>query len=586
MDPNHERQHLMDRNDHEPLAPRPSATAGPVPRRRKGERRRSLTIDDLALLGSDEIHRLLQDLHVHQMELELQNEELRRTQEALELSRTRYFDLYDLAPVGYVTIDERGLIHEANLAAATLLGTTRGALALRSLTGFILPEDQELFMRCRQTTFTTGNWQTCDLRLRGTGGTPFPAHLDFALAKERDGAAALCLVTLSDLSECQLAEAARLAETAQREENQRKDHFLAMLGHELRNPLAPIRHVAEILRLAPTQDPARIHQMAEILNRQVDHLARLVDDLLDVSHLGSGKTHLALKPCDLRDVVEHAAEQIRPLIDERGQRLALALPALPLPLNGDPVRLTQIVVNLLRNASQFSEPEALISLSLETADGQALLQVRDTGAGIDPSLLPRIFEPFVQSEQTGERRQGGLGLGLALVKGLTDLHGGSVEATSPGLGQGSAFTLRLPLSRQAAGDLSPKPAPRAPITHRILIVEDHPDVAEGCALLLRLLGQRVDIAPDGPSALAAIDRLRPDLILLDLGLPGMDGYEVARRLRATEPGRAAWLAAVTGYGRPQDFARTQAAGFDEHLLKPLSQDDLVALLARCPVFPD
>ena len=588
MNHNNDRQEARDPMsaiDNAPHTREPSTAHGPVPKRRKGERRKSISLDDLASLGSDDVQRLLQDLNVHQIELEMQNEELRRTQEALELSRTRYFDLYDLAPVGYITITEQGLIREANLAAATLLGLSRDALTMRPLTGFILPADHEIFLRCRQNVFATGNWQACDLHLRKPGGMPFPAHLDFALAKERDGVSTPCLVTLSDLSERQRAEATRLAEAAQREENQRKDHFLAMLGHELRNPLAPIRHVAEILRLAPTQDATRLNQIADILNRQVGHLSRLVDDLLDVSHLCRGKIRLALEPCDLREIVEHAAEQIRPLLEERRQRLALTLPVLPLPLNGEPVRLTQIVVNLLRNACQFSAAEAVVSLSLKTADGRAVLQVCDTGAGIEPSLLSRIFDPFMQSEQTGERSRGGLGLGLSLVKGLVELHGGSVEATSPGLGQGSTFTLRLPLSRLPVARPSSDRETCATAMHRILIVEDQPDVAQSCALLLRLLGQEVEVAPDGPTALAAIERLRPNLILLDLGLPGMDGYEVARRLRATEPGRTAWLAAVTGYGQPQDVERTRATGFDEHLLKPLGQNELVALLARCPAPP-
>jgi PAS domain S-box-containing protein len=538
--------------------------------------------ETLKSLTPDEIHLLLQDLNVHQIELEMQNEELRRTQEALEVSRARYFELYDLAPIGYVTITERGLIQEANLAAATLLGQPRGTLVERPLSGFILPEDQDSFYRCRQRVFATGDWQSCELRLRRPGGEPFPIRLEFALGKERESELTHCLITLNDLGERKRTEAARLAEAVQREENQRKDCFLAMLGHELRNPLAPIRHIAEILRLAPSHEPGQIAQVARILARQVDHLTRLVDDLLDVASINRGALRISKRPCDLREAVEQAAEQVRSFLDERQQRLELTLPATPLILDGDPLRLSQIVVNLLRNASQFSLPEALIALTLESVDGAAVLRVRDWGKGLTPSQSSRIFEPFVQAEQTSERRQGGLGLGLALIKGLAELHGGSVAVASPGLAQGSTFTLRLPQSSMPLAPALPDSEPKLPTARRILIVDDNPDVLTGCALLLRLLGHQVDTEQSGLAALATVERLCPDLILLDLGLPGMNGFEVARRLRTTAAGRAARLVAITGYGQHDDRQKSSAAGFDEHLLKPVGQDTLLALLERCP----
>lgn len=562
-----------------------AASAEPFPRRRKGEREGVLCDGDIAAMGPEEVGRMFQDLNVHRIELEMQNEELRRTQEALELSRARYFALYDLAPVGYVTITEQGAIREANLAASKLLGIPRGTLVKRPLSGFILPEDQENFFRCRRQLFATGDWQACDLHLRRAGGLPFPAHLEFALGKDEDAGATDCLVILSDLSERIRAEVAQLAEAVQREENRRKDEFLALLGHELRNPLAPIRHIAEILRLTPNPAPAMIAQVSDMLSRQVAHLVRLVDDLLDISRIGRGKMEMNRQPCDLREAVEHAAEQVRPLLDERRQRLEMTLPARPLTLDGDAVRLAQVVVNLLRNASQFSPPEASIVLSLDTVDGRASLQVRDWGAGLDPSLQSRIFEPFVQVEQGIERRQGGLGIGLALVKGVVELHGGSVAATSPGLGQGSTFSVRLPLSNRVAADTA-RSLPEArtcPNVYRILIVTERPALAGGCALQLRLLGQQVETAADGVAALAAVERLRPDLILLDLGLPGLDDGDLARRLRATEPGRTAWLVAVAGAGPEPAVEGLRALGFDECLLEPLQQDALADLLARCPV---
>ncbi len=525
-------------------------------------------------LTPDEAAQLLQELRVHQIELEMQNESLRDTQEALERSRARYFDLYELAPVGYVTLAEPGLIEEANLVAALLLETPRGLLIGQPLTHFILPEDQDVFYRSRLCLFTTGKRQTCELRLRRTGGASVWVQLQLAQGMDSVAEARQARITLSDIN------ARKQAEAVLREEDERKDQFLAMLGHELRNPLAPILHVAESLRLAPPRDPQHIRQASEILTRQVGHLTRLVDDLLDVARIGRGVMHLAKAPCDLREAAESAAEQVRPLLAQHGQRLEMTLPDTPVMLEGDPVRLAQVIANLLRNASQFSEAETPVSLTLEVQNGVAVLRVRDRGIGLPQPLLPHLFGPFARGEMS-EHAQGGLGMGLALVKGLVELHGGSVEASSPGPGQGSIFGVRLPLSGAAVAVAAPALQLAGPAVRQILVVDDNPDVAEAFALLLDILGQQVETVADGPAALDAAERLRPDLILLDLGLPGMDGIEVARRLRAS--GCAARLVAVTGYGQEHDLADGKAAGFDEHLLKPVGQDAVIAMLARCPV---
>ena len=390
--------------------------------------------------------RLLAELQIHQIELEMQNEELRRTQEALEVSRARYFDLYDLAPMGYVALAERGLIGEANLAAATLLGATRGALVGQPLSHFVHPEDQDIFYLCRQRLFETGERQTCELRLRRMDGESFWAGLEASLGQYGETGNRHWRVILSDIGTRKRAEEARY------EEDRCKDRFIALLGHELRNPLAPIRSVSEILRLAPTLDVAQIQRLSEILGRQVSHLARLVDDVLDVARIRRGTVALDAQPCDLREAAECAVEQVRPLLAQRRQRLDTTLPGTPVVVNGDPIRLAQAIVNLLRNASQSSREESLISMTLESADGKATVRIQDRGIGIDPQLLPRLFDPFVRAGQSPESANGGLGLGLALVKGLMDLHGGTVEAQSAGPGQGSAFILRLSLL----------PAPSAP----------------------------------------------------------------------------------------------------------------------------
>ena len=517
--------------------------------------------------------RLLAELRIHQIELEMQNEELRRAQEALELSRARYFDLYDLAPVGYVNLSERGLIREANLAAATLLGVARGALIGQPLSRFVLPEDQDILYRCRQRLFATHQPQCGELRLRRSDGEPGWVSLDANLGADDSGEPCWRL-TLGDIGERKRAEAA-LAE-----ENRSKDRFIAVLGHELRNPLAPIRHVAEILRLDPTIDADKLRRLTEILSRQAAHLARLVDDVLDIARIRSGSIRLARQSCDLRQIVACATEQAAPILQPHGQRLEMRLPDRPVVVDGDPLRLAQAIVNLLRNASQFSPPQSPVYLTLESCGDRAVVEIRDVGVGIAPQMLPRLFAPFVQTESPPA---GGLGLGLALVKGLIELHGGEAQAQSPGPGGGSVFALRLPLARGPAASVALAPVQTAPSAHRILLVEDHPDVAEACAILLRLLGQQVETAASGPAALEAAERLCPDLILLDLGLPGMDGFEVARRLRSTPCGRSARLVALTGYGQPADRARSRAAGFDEHLVKPLGREALVDALSRCPV---
>lgn len=421
----------------------PGVTAETDRRRRKGDG--LIAAATLDSLSPDEIHNLLQDLSVHRIELEMQNEELREVQEALELSRARYFDLYDLAPVGYVTLSEQGLICEANLAAASLLGVSRSALVKRPLTGFMLPDDRDRFYCCRAQLFDSGERQICELHLRQPAGEPFLARLEFALGKRHPSEALDCLVTLSDLRERECAAAARLAAAAHHEENQRKDHFFALLGHELRNPLAPIRHVADSLRLMPNL-PAHFAQAVEILSRQVEHLACLIDDLLDVASIGRGKIRIARQPCDLCATVAHAVEMMRAHLEQYRQSLDLSLPDTPVILDGDPMRLTQIVVNLLRNASQFSPPDARVSLTLEVANGYAIVRVRDWGAGIDPSLLTQIFDPFMQAGHCAQSGRANLGLGLALVKGLAELHDGKVEALSSGPNQGTTFTVRLPLS--------------------------------------------------------------------------------------------------------------------------------------------
>ena len=364
-----------------------------------------------------------------------------------------------------------------------------------------------------------------------------------------------------------------------------KDEFLAMLAHELRNPLAPIRNAAQVIRLLALADP-NVQRATGMIERQLAHLARLVDDLLDVSRITSGKITLRREPTDLSAVVTQAVETSRPLIDERRHTLTETLPPEPVPVKGDATRLAQVIDNLLNNAAKYTPEGGRIDLALAREGATAAVRVRDTGAGIPPEMLPHVFGLFTQVDRTLDRSQGGLGIGLTLVKRLTEMHGGTVHAFSAGPGQGSEFVVRLPMidggprSTAAPADLSAAPTRRQPL--RVLVVDDNVDAAESLAMLLRVEGHEVEAVHDGPSALAAARRFRPQVVLLDLGLPGMDGHEVARRLRQEPDLGPLRLVALTGYGQDDDRRRSQAAGFDAHLVKPASPEALQQVLAGPP----
>jgi len=368
-----------------------------------------------------------------------------------------------------------------------------------------------------------------------------------------------------------------------------KDEFLATLAHELRNPLTSLVAVAEILEQQPVEDPA-LARLHGIVRRQVVHLRRLVEDSLEISRFTQGKIEVRSERVDLRDVVERALELTQAAIDARGVSLWISLPSVPVPLHGDPVRLAQVVSNLLDNAAKFTPPGGRVSVSLEVGGGgaAAVIRVRDSGRGISADQLARIFEPFVQSE-AGDASRGGLGIGLALVKQLVTLHGGTVSATSGGSGAGAELVVRLPLSRhreasasppKANGAPSPRPPPEAPPT-RVLVVDDNPEIRSTVQVFLQLEGHAVLTADSGRAALDQITRADPDVVLLDIGLPDVDGYAVARQVRARAPGggRRPRLIAMTGNVGSRERDRALRAGFDAHVPKPIDGRTLLRLVA-------
>jgi PAS domain S-box-containing protein len=369
------------------------------------------------------------------------------------------------------------------------------------------------------------------------------------------------------------------AEDALREADRRKDEFLATLSHELRNPLAPIRNAIELMRLA-AEDPAMMGHARAIMERQLLQLVRITDDLLDMSRVTRDKVELRRERIDLRTVLQAAIEATRPMIDSHGHTLTLELPAGPLWLDADFTRLTQAFANLLNNAAKYTERGGKIWLRAAAEGDLAVVTVTDTGIGIPPELLPQIFDMFTQLDQSLHRSHGGLGIGLTLVKRLIELHGGSVDARSGGPGQGSTFTVRLPISAPPALEAPRPAAPPARSGCRILIAEDSADAAEMLRLMLTYMGHDVRVTSDGIQAVAMAKEFAPQIALLDIGMPRMDGYEAARRIREAL-GRAVILVALTGWGQDEDKRQSREAGFDHHFTKPVEPDVLQELIGSC-----
>ena len=367
-----------------------------------------------------------------------------------------------------------------------------------------------------------------------------------------------------------------------READRQKDEFLAMLAHELRNPLAPILNAVEILERTDPKDEGRTSTYRAVISRQVQHMKRLLDDLLDVSRVSQGKIQLRKEPLELGAVLLQAVEVSRPIIGEKKQELSLRLTPEPVPLDADPTRLVQVFANLVNNAAKYTDAGGHIALTVTTEAGEAIVGVRDDGMGMSPELLARAFDLFVQETRSLDRAQGGLGIGLTMVRTLVRMHGGSVRAFSDGPGRGSEFVVRLPIALRADAPADPVARPSngpAGPSLRVLVVDDNVDAAGTIGVLLELLGHEVTLAYDGPAALAAAAAAPPELVLLDIGLPGMDGYAVAAHLRDAGHDRAT-LVALSGYGQDEHLRQSTEAGFDRHLVKPLDFEVLGEITAQ------
>jgi signal transduction histidine kinase/ActR/RegA family two-component response regulator len=363
------------------------------------------------------------------------------------------------------------------------------------------------------------------------------------------------------------------------EADRRKNEFLATLAHELRNPLAPIRNGLQILRLCP-EDPQATGQALDMMDRQLSQMVRLIDDLLDLSRVSRGTIELRKERIELAKVIEHAVEMSRPVIEQAGHRLAISVRPSPIYIDADLTRLAQVFSNLLNNAAKYTERGGEIRLVVEQQHGQAVVAVKDNGIGIPCEMLPYVFDMFTPVNRNLQRAQGGLGIGLSIVKKLVEMHEGSVEVASDGDGMGSQFIVRLPVVlsvvRPQADDSQPI---RFSGRRRVLVVDDNRDAADSLAMILQVKGNESLAAHDGLEAIKQAAVFRPDVILLDIGMPGLNGYDTARRIRAQPWGKNVHLVALTGWGQDEDRRRSQEAGFDEHIVKPINAATLEKLLA-------
>jgi signal transduction histidine kinase len=513
----------------------------------------------------------------------------REQSEALRSSEERYRTLFNLGPVAVYCCDASGVIQEFNRRAAELWGRepTPGETDERFCGSFKLYRPDGSFMphaQCLMAEVVScklAEVRDAEVLIERPDGSRITVVVNIRPLLSAQGEVAGAINCFFDITERKRNEeqsreyVAKLADA-----DRRKSEFLAMLAHELRNPLATIRAGLQVQRLTGT-DPQTTSSVTELMERQVGHLVGLVEDLLDVNRISRGKIHLRRGKVELATVVHAAVETARSLIERMEQELILSVPPEPIWLNADPLRLTQVVGNLLNNASKFTANGGSIRLTVALQGEAAEIRVRDNGVGIGADQLPLVFEMFKQFGTPTERAGTGLGIGLALVKSLVEMHGGTVAAHSAGVGLGSEFVVRLPVTHEAAQP-QPAAAPHESLTtttaRRVLLVDDNRDAVESLAMLLKLNGHDTHIAHDGLEAVAMAALLSPDIILLDIGLPKINGFEAARRIRKQSHGNRPVLVALTGWGQDADRQKSREAGFDAHVVKPVDPEVLANLL--------
>ena len=471
---------------------------------------------------------------------------------------------------GAVTLSQDGTVLYCNRQFADLTGVSIDEAIGESILAFITSADQDTVAALLRAV--QGGSGRVESILEDRAGTAIPVRI--SARRTRLGSDEFICLVVTDLRGQKLQDQLR-------EADQRKNEFLAILGHELRNPLAIIHNLLQVMRKKYGADASA--DMRAMIEEQARQMGRLIDDLLDISRITSGKIRLELTCFDVAKVLAETVQSYRDTLEANGLRLILELPNRQLFVNGDKIRIAQVIGNLLHNASKFTDGDGqvTVALSADSGDNAALIRVRDTGMGMDNETLQSVFDSFAQADRSIARSRGGLGLGLALVKGLVELHGGEVTAASAGPGQGSEFIIRLPIESAPLEASAEKVASVKPTRcFRILIIEDNQAGALSMQLLLKQLGHDVEVAFNGLDGLAAAARFKPEVVLCDIGLPGLDGYQIAQQLRQREEGGKAFLSALSGYGQDEDKRRALAAGFDMHFVKPLKIDLLVTVLAE------
>ena len=499
-----------------------------------------------------------------------------------ESERQKLVTLVENSPDFIGICDVDGIPLFVNRAGLALVGLESIEEARRTpVKEFFFPEDQDKIANEFFPKVLKDGQGEIEIRFRHfkTGAARWMAYKVVALMDDNNQPTGFATVSQDVSERKQLADDLRRLAADLSQADRRKNEFLATLAHELRNPLAPMSNMLQVVKRADA-DSEVVHRAHETIERQLGQMIRLVDDLLDLNRITHDRVELRKSEVELSSVIQQAVEVARPLLDAAGHKLTIELPSEPIYLNADRARLAQVFGNLLNNSCKYTRPEGRVSLSAERLDGEVLVKVTDNGAGIPPDKLDSIFDMFMQVDRSSERSQGGLGIGLTLVKRLTEMHGGSIEAKSEGEGKGSEFIVRLPVLSQPTDAAQPAPENlEAAPGRRILIVDDNRDSADSLAMLLEITGNQTYMAHDGEEAIEAIEQYRPEVVLLDIGLPKLTGHEVCRWVRGKSWGKDIVVIALTGWGQEDDRRKSEEAGFNGHLVKPVDYDKLLELLS-------